>query len=101
LYTSDVICSSSPTIADSTVIFLLSYLQHDNDKNVDDEKKNYLNDVFITLNKSFKANNLTLNFNKTSLIKCCTHDRPCVELNAGDENKNLKKQEQILSCLTN
>jgi len=86
-----MICSSSHTIADSIAIFLLSHLQHDNDKNVDDEKKNYLNDVFIILNKSFKANNLTLNFNKTSLVKFCTHDRPCVELNAGDENKNLEK----------
>jgi len=86
-----VICPSSPTIADSTAIFLLSHLQHDNDKNVYDEKKNDLNDVFITLNKSFKASNLTLNFNKTNLIKFCTHNRPCVKLNAGDENKNLKK----------
>jgi hypothetical protein len=94
-----VICSSSSTIADSTAIFLLSYLQHDNDKNDDDEKKNYLNsiqfnsmnDVFITLFKLFKPNNVTLNFNKTNFIKFCIHNRPCVELNTGDENKILKK----------
>jgi hypothetical protein len=100
LYTSDVICSSSPTTADSTAIFLLSHLQHDNDKNFDDKKKNYLNDVFITLNKSFKANNFTLNFNKTNLIKFCTHNRPCAELTQGVRIKVWSRNKYFLGLQT-
>jgi hypothetical protein len=52
-----------------------------------------MNDVFTGLNKWFKVNKLTLNFDKTNLMKFCTTNKNCVNLSLGYEDKTIEEAE--------
>jgi hypothetical protein len=57
-----------------------------------------MNDVFAGLNKWIKANKLTLNFDKTNLMKFCTTNKNCVNLITGCEDKTIEEAETT-KCL--
>jgi hypothetical protein len=52
-----------------------------------------MNDVFAGLNKWIKANELTLNFDKTNFMKFCTANKNCVNLGIGYVDKTIKEVE--------
>jgi hypothetical protein len=49
-----------------------------------------MNDVFASLNKGIKANKLTLHFDKTNLMKFCSNNKTCVNLNIGYDNRTIE-----------
>jgi hypothetical protein len=52
-----------------------------------------MNDVFVSLNKFIKANNPTLNVDKTNFMKFCTNKKTCVNLNTGYDYKRTEEVE--------
>jgi hypothetical protein len=52
-----------------------------------------MNDIFAGLNKLIKANKLTINFDKTNLMKFCTTNKNRVNLSIGYEDKRIEKVE--------
>jgi hypothetical protein len=52
--------------------------------------QNSINDAFAGLNRWFKANELTLNFDKTNFIKFATNNKTCISLNIGYDNKTIE-----------
>jgi hypothetical protein len=55
-----------------------------------DDLKNCMNNVFPSLNKSFKANKPTLSFDKRDFMKFCTDSKTCFDLNMGYGNKRTE-----------
>jgi hypothetical protein len=49
--------------------------------------QNSINDIFEHLNKWFKVNKLTLNFDKTYFMKFATNNKTCINLNIGYDNR--------------
>jgi hypothetical protein len=57
---------SKPVLFDSDIIIIISHPDIGCFQNC-------MNEIFASLNKGIKANKLTLNFDKTSFMKCCTN----------------------------
>jgi hypothetical protein len=58
-----------------------------------DSFQNSINDVFADLNNWFKANKLTLNFDKTNFIKFTTNNKTSINFNIGYD----KTVEEVLT----
>jgi len=63
-----------------------------------DNFQNYLNDVLTVSNRYPKANNLTLNFDKTNIMQFLTQ-RTCSYINK--RYGNTKTEQQLISWITN
>jgi hypothetical protein len=53
--------------------------------------QNSIDDVFADLNNWFKANKLTLNFDKTKLMKFTTTNKISINFNIGYDNKTIEE----------
>jgi hypothetical protein len=56
--------------------------------------QNCMNDVIPSLKKWFKANKLTLNFDKTDVLKFCINSKTYFSLNIGYNNKIIEDIER-------